>query len=163
MLLYDTHWKFWTFSILRLWNQFSQKRKSYSKNRNIVFKLKVLRLTRQHFHTNLLFQKPLLMVNANRMAISRWTYHKERSFASNYFIFQKFCSSLRTLYNELIWCTNHVNIHIQTFRTRWNFIWGCFFPVSILKTSSLSILSSRNSISATLLEPFPWIRTSSIC
>ena len=26
-------------------------------------------------------------VKTNRMVISKWTYHKERSFASNYFIF----------------------------------------------------------------------------
>ena len=31
-----------------------------------------------------------------------WTYHKEQSFASNYFVFQKICFSLRTSYKELI-------------------------------------------------------------
>ena len=41
--------------------QFSQKRKSYSKNWSIVLKLKVLRLKRQQFRTNLLCQKPLLI------------------------------------------------------------------------------------------------------
>ena len=34
-------------------------------------------------------------VKPNRMVISKWTYHKERSFASNYFIFLKFCFSSR--------------------------------------------------------------------
>ena len=37
-------------------------------------------------------------VKANKMLTTKWTYHKERSFASNYFIFQKFCFSLRTQY-----------------------------------------------------------------
>ena len=32
----------------------------------------------------------------NRMGSTEWTYHKERSIASNYFIFCKFCFSLRT-------------------------------------------------------------------
>ena len=45
-------------------------------------------------------------VKTNRMVSSKWTYHKGRSFASNYFIFWKFCFSLRTSYKELIWCTN---------------------------------------------------------
>ena len=44
--------------------------------------------------------------------------------------FRIFCCSLRTLYKKLIWCTNHPNVHIHTFRKRWCFIWGCFFPVS---------------------------------
>ena len=32
----------------------------------------------------------------------------------------------------MIWCTNHSNVHIHNFRICWNFIWRCFFPVSIL-------------------------------
>ena len=47
--------------------------------------------------------------------------------------FRKFCFILRTFYKELIWCTNHPNVHIHTFQKRWSFVWGCFFPVSILK------------------------------
>ena len=70
---------------------------------------------------------------ANRMRSRKWTYHKEQSFASNYFIFSIFCFSLRTLHKELIWCTNHPNVHIQTFWKHWNFISDWFFPVSILK------------------------------
>ena len=35
-------------------------------------------------------------VKTNRMATTKWTYHKEWSFASNYFIFWKICSSFRT-------------------------------------------------------------------
>ena len=53
-------------------------------------------------------------VKTNRMVTT-----KERIFASNCFIFLKFCFSLRTSYKELIWCNN--------------FIWRCFFPMSILK------------------------------
>ena len=39
----------------------------------------------------------------NRMGSTKWTCHKGRSFASNYFIFfRKFCLSLRNSYKELI-------------------------------------------------------------
>ena len=36
-----------------------------------------------HFHTKMAYQKPM----TNRMVSTKVTYHKERSFASNYFIF----------------------------------------------------------------------------
>ena len=71
-------------------------------------------------------------VKTNRMVNTKWTYHKERSFPSNY-IFWKFCFSFRTSYKELIWCTNDPNANIRTFCKRWSFIWRSFFPVSILK------------------------------
>ena len=48
-------------------------------------------------------------------------------------LFGKFCFSLRTSYKELIWCIYEPNAHIRTFCKRWNFIWRCFFPLSILK------------------------------
>ena len=41
-------------------------------------------------------------VKANRMVSTKWTYHRERSIASNYFIFLKILLSLRTSYKELI-------------------------------------------------------------
>ena len=41
-------------------------------------------------------------VKANRMGSIKWTYQEERTFASNYFIFPKFCFSLRASCKELI-------------------------------------------------------------
>ena len=41
-------------------------------------------------------------VKTNRMGSTKWTYHKERTFASTYFIFSKFCFRLRTSHKELI-------------------------------------------------------------
>ena len=35
--------------------------------------------------------------------------------------FQKFYFSLRTSFIELIRCTNHPNVHSDTFRKRWSF------------------------------------------
>ena len=68
------------------------------------------------------------------MVSTKLTYHRKRSFVSNYFtIFRRFCFSLRTSYKVLIWCTNDPNAHILIFCKCWSFIWRCFFPVSILK------------------------------
>ena len=78
-------------------------------------------------------------VKTNKMGSTKWTYHKERSLASNYFIFLKFCFSLRTSYEELICCTSYPNFHIHTFRKHLRSIWGYFVPVSILKDSFISI------------------------
>ena len=36
----------------------------------------------------------------------------------------------------MIWCTNDLDAHIPTFCKRWIFIWGCFFPVSILNQTN---------------------------
>ena len=63
------------------------------------------------------------------MVSTEWTYHKERSFASNYFIFLKILFQFKNLLN-LIWCTNEPNAHIPTFCKRWSFISRWFFPVS---------------------------------
>ena len=52
----------------------------------------------------------------NKMGSTKWTYHKEQNFASNYFVFWKFYFSLRASYKDLIWCTNQPNVHIHTFR-----------------------------------------------
>ena len=68
-------------------------------------------------------------VKTNRMATTKWTYHKEWSFASNYFIFWKFCFSLRTSYKELICCTNNPNAHICTFCKRWSLVFDSVFSL----------------------------------
>ena len=76
-------------------------------------------------------------VKTNKISSTKWTYHKERGFASNYFIFSKNFQhknfSIRTSYKELIWWTNYPNIRIHTFCKCWSFTWRCFFPVSILR------------------------------
>ena len=46
-------------------------------------------------------------IKTNRMDITKWTYHKERDFASNYFLFPKI---LRASKKELSCCTNHPNV-----------------------------------------------------
>ena len=61
-------------------------------------------------------------VKTNKIATTKWTYHKEKSFASNCLCFSKLCVSLRTSYNELISCTNNPNARICTICKQWSFI-----------------------------------------
>ena len=81
-----------------------------------------------------------------RMGSKEWTYHQERSFAGNYFIFPKTLFQFkRTSYKELIWCANQPNVGIHTSPKRWSFIFwslnlGCFFLVSILNSKEKQIL-----------------------
>ena len=69
---------------------------------------------------------------ANGMESIEWTYHKEQCFAVTTSVFRKFYFSFRTSYKELMWCTNHSNIHIHTSRKRWSLILRCFFLVNIV-------------------------------
>ena len=75
---------------------------------------------------------PEANVKTNRIGITKWTYYKGRSFASNYFTFLKIFLQSRTSSKELIRCTNYSNARIHTFHKCWSFIWRCFFPVGIL-------------------------------
>ena len=83
-------------------------------------------------------------VKINRILSKKWTYHKGRSFGSNYF-FWEFCFSLRTSYKELIWCTNDPNAYIPTFCKRWSFIWRCFFLLSIVNFERRGLTSAQKS------------------
>ena len=86
-------------------------------------------------------------IKTNRMVNTKWIYRKERSLASNYFIFLKiFVFSLRTSYIELTWFTYDQNVHIRTFCKRWNYISSCFFPLTILNRWSYS----KNEVGAKL-------------
>ena len=59
MFLCENHWKFWTFSVVQLWNNSSEKCKTFSKNWRTAFWLKVPKLTTPHFLTKLFSQKPM--------------------------------------------------------------------------------------------------------
>ena len=95
-----------------------------------------------HFYTKLTYQKPMLR------QIESWVQNgpitKNGVLPVTTLYFWKFRFSLRTSYNELIWCTNDPNAHICTFGKRWNFIWRYFFPVSILKRENFYHLIVRN-------------------
>ena len=68
-----------------------EKRQSFSRNQSTTFQLEELRLKTKHFHTKLPCQK------TNRMESTKWTYHKEGSFAINHFIFLKILFQFKNL------------------------------------------------------------------
>ena len=84
-----------------------------------------------YFHAKLSCQKPMLR------QIEWWVQNrpitKNGVLPVNTSFFWKFCFSIRTCFKEFNWSTNCPNVRIHTFRRRWSFICGCFFPVSILK------------------------------
>ena len=112
---------FWTFQYFNFEIDFLENDNLFQKTGVPFFRLRT-----HHFNTKLLYQKPVLR-QIKWWASTKWTYHKERSFASNHFIFLNFFSSLRTSFKELNWCTNDPDTHIPTFRKLWS-----FFPVSLL-------------------------------
>ena len=115
------------FSMLKLWNKFSEKQKPFSKNWSTV-NVKVLTFKTQHFHTKLSRQKPIL----RQMGVQNARITKSGTLPVTIFFFLNFCVSIRTSYEELIWCINYPNIHIHNFCWHWSFISRCFFPLSIL-------------------------------
>ena len=84
----------------------------------------------QHFRTKLHCQKP--MSRQIEWGVQNGSVIMNGVLPVTTLFFRKFCFSLRTSYQELIWCTNHLNVQIHTFGKRSNSILGCFFPVSIL-------------------------------
>ena len=101
------------------------------------FLVPIIRLKMQHFHTKLLCQKPML--RQTKRGVQYRPIIKTGVLPVTTLFFRKFCFSLRTSYKKLIWCSNHPNAHIHTFRKRWSFIWVCYFPVSILKGTLMQI------------------------
>ena len=135
MFLCDNQWKISTFSILKLWNQFSGRRKPFSKNWNTIFLLKLIRLKTHHFHTKVSCQKPML--RQIESGVQNGPITKNGTLAVTALFFWKIYFILRTFFKVLILCPNYRNVQIHTFHKRWSFKWGCVFPVSILKVSLL--------------------------
>ena len=111
------------------------KMKIFFKKLGYRFWTKILRSKTHHFHTKLPCQSEAKFIR-NRMRSTKWTYHKERSFARDYLIFSKISFHFRTFYEDFIWCAKYPNVHIHTFYKCWSFISGCFFPVSIFNLES---------------------------
>ena len=107
------------------------KNKNLFKSWSTVFLLKVLWLKTQHFHAKPLRQKTML--TQIEWGVQDGTITKKGMLPVTTLVFRKFYFSLTNSYEKLIWCTNYLNVYIHTFRKRWSFIWGCFFPVSFLK------------------------------
>ena len=94
MLLCNNHWKFWSISILQLWNKFPEKGKLFKK-------LEYCFLVESTKIDNITFPYKTALseasVKANRMGNTKLTYHKEQSFASNHFPFSKILFQFRNL------------------------------------------------------------------
>ena len=72
-------------------------------------------------------------VKTNRMVSKKWSYHKERSFARECFIFLKILFQFKNLLERVDLMYQRHKCPYSYFYKRWSFIWRCFFPVSIFK------------------------------
>ena len=88
-------------------------------------------------------------VKANRMVSTKWTYHKW-SFAGNYFIFWKFCFTLWTLKKSWL-MYQQPKCSCSYFSKALRFIWGWFFPASILNRAPLNGCFQRFNLSGFFL------------
>ena len=94
--------------------QYFKFERDFLENQNLVgktgvplFSWKQVRLKMHYFHTKLPYQKPMLG------QIEWWA--KNGPVTKNGVLPWKFCFSLRTSYQELIWCTNDPNAQIPIF------------------------------------------------
>ena len=92
------------------------------------------------------FKTPLSAANVktNRMATTKWTYHKEWSFASNCFIILENLFQFQHLLKRVN--LNDPSTHICIFRKHWSLTLASFFPVSILKYTQSISCSTRSNI-----------------
>ena len=116
--LRDLHVFMWqSLRILNVFNTLTLKQ-IFSKTKTFLEKLEYRFLVKSTKIENASFPCKTAVSDANiktnRMVSTTWTYHKQRTFASNYFVFCKLCLSLRTTYKELIWCTSKTNAHIRS-------------------------------------------------
>ena len=75
-----------------------EKRKPFSKKTGVPLFSKSTKI--ENFHTKTTLSQ--INVKTNRLWSTKWAYHKERTFATNYLIFSKILFQLKTLYKELI-------------------------------------------------------------
>ena len=72
-------------------------------------------------------------VKTNRMESTKWTYQKEWSFASNYFIFLENLFQFQSLLNRVNVMYQRPKCPYSYFQQALSLILECFFPVKILK------------------------------
>ena len=82
------------------------------------------KIENHYFHIKLLCQKPML--RQIEWGAQNGPTTKNGNLPLTTLFFSKFCFSLKSSYEGLIWCTNYPNIHIHTFSKRWSFIWRRF-------------------------------------
>ena len=119
------------FKYFNFLTNFLENKSLFKKTGVLFFKLKPVILKTHHFHTKLTCQEPMLRQIVWEVQNGPITKTDVLPVATLYF-FENCILVSEPVIEELIWCTNEPNVHIHTFRKSWNFIWGCFFPVSIL-------------------------------
>ena len=135
MFLCENHCKLWTVSVLTL-KQIFWKMQTFFKKLEYHFLVESTKIENAIFvDTKLPFQKPIL--RQIEWWVQNGTITENGDLPVTTLFFWRFCFSVRTFYKELIWCTNYPNVHVDTFRKSWSFIWECFFPVNIHKTKIL--------------------------
>ena len=97
-----------------LWNTFLEKRKPLKKKLEYWFLVESPKIENATFPHKTDLSEANVMTK--RTGSTKWTYHKEQGFTSNYFTF---LNIWRTSNKELRWCANYPNVHIHTFHKRW--------------------------------------------
>ena len=94
MFLRNNHWKFWTISILQLWNKFSVKRKPKQEYHFLVESTKIENAT---FPSKTALSET--NVKTNRIWSTKLTYHNKQICSSNYIFF---CENFVSVYETRI-------------------------------------------------------------
>ena len=81
-------------------------------------------MEKQYFYTKLPFQK--IFLRQIEWEVQNWTITKNVVLPVAILFFSKFCFSIRTSYNELIWYANDSNVHIETSRSAGVLFGGTF-------------------------------------
>ena len=101
------------------------KTKTFFKKREHCLIVERTTIENAIFHTKLSCQKPVS--RQVEWGVQKWTYHKERSFDTNYLIFLKIQFRYKNLLSYLIRSTNHPNVRIHVFLKRYEFYFGVLF------------------------------------
>ena len=98
MFLYDNQWKFW--KSMEPFHYFNFET-DFLENESLFEKLEYCFLVERTNTENASFTYKTAIsevnVKANRIVSTKWTYHRERSFASTYFIFLKILFQFKNL------------------------------------------------------------------
>ena len=98
MFLCDNNWKLWTFLILYLWADLTQifwKTKTFFKKLEYAFLVESAKIENASFPYKTALSEA--NIKTNRIVSTKWIYHKERRFASNYFFFLKILFQFKNL------------------------------------------------------------------
>ena len=127
MFLSESQWKFGTFSILTL-KQILWKTKTFFKKLKYCFLLETTKIENALFSYKSAISEA--NVKTNRMVGRKWTYHKEKSFASYCFILLKILFQLKNLLQRVDFMYQRPKCLFILFVSA-----GYFFPASILNYS----------------------------